>query len=516
LSATPRLGCIRLERVGVRLGRTWALRDVSLELRRGERWLLAGHNGAGKTVLLKLLRGDVWPTPTGVERREYELDGEWHDEPLEARARIAYLGPERQDRYERYGIDARVDDIVATGYTDDTLLLDQPAPAQRRGVRRALERVGLAGLARRRFLSLSHGQRRRVLLARALVGEPDVLLLDEVLNGLDAASRRSFLRALDAASGPGLAWVYATHRPEDRPRRITHSATLAQGGIVVRAVDAAPVGVDSPSIAAAERSRRRTTPLRSAGPPREALIRIDRAVVYRDERRVLGPLDWTLAATEHWHVAGPNGAGKSTLVGLLYGHFSPAVGGRLQRRGLPRGAPIDEWQRRVGLVSPELQCTYAATACTVAEIVASGFQSSIGLAAPPTRAETRRVRAVLANWGLEELGERRARQLSYGQLRRALFARALVLERELLLLDEPWDGLDAANRALVDERLAEAVRRGAQVVVVAHHESDVPPYVTRRLDLVQGQVVPSVVRAGARAPTGGPRGPRGRLKAASP
>lgn len=488
--ATPRLGCIRLERVSVRLGRAWALRDVSLELRRGERWLLAGQNGAGKTVLLKLLRGDVWPTPTGVERRQYELDGEWHGQPLETRARIAYLGPELQDRYERHGIDARVDDIVATGYTDDTLLLDAPTAAQRRGVRKALERVGVAGLARRRFLSLSYGQRRRVMLARALVGEPDVLLLDEVLNGLDARSKRGFLRALDAASGPSLAWVYATHRPEDRPQRITHTATLARGVIVVHGVDAAAVEAESPSKPVVSAPRSRREPLHAAGAPGDALFRLERAVVYRDERRVLGPLDWTVAAHEHWHVAGPNGAGKSTLVGLLYGHFSPAAGGRVQRRGLPRGAPIDEWQRRVGLVSPELQCTYAATACTVEEIVASGFQSSIGLARPPTRAEARRVRAAMASWGLEDLGGRRARQLSYGQLRRALYARALVLERELLLLDEPWDGLDAPNRRLADERLAEAVQRGTQVVVVAHHESDVPPYVTRRLDLERGRAAP--------------------------
>ena len=85
----------------MRLGRHWALRDASFEVRAGQRWLLAGPNGAGKTVLLKLLRGDMWPTPTGRERRLYLVDGEWQDQPLVARERIAYLGPERQDRYDR-------------------------------------------------------------------------------------------------------------------------------------------------------------------------------------------------------------------------------------------------------------------------------------------------------------------------------------------------------------------------------------------------------------------------------
>ena len=68
-ASAARLGAIRLEQSSVRLGRHWALRDVSFELRAGQHWLLVGTNGAGKTVLLKLLRGDTWPTPTGRERR---------------------------------------------------------------------------------------------------------------------------------------------------------------------------------------------------------------------------------------------------------------------------------------------------------------------------------------------------------------------------------------------------------------------------------------------------------------
>jgi molybdate transport system ATP-binding protein len=98
---TARLLSIRLERVSVRYGRHWAVKDVSFELRGGERWLLTGPNGAGKTVLLKLLRGDVWPTPTGRERRSYVLGGTRLEQPALARDRIAYLGPEKQDRYER-------------------------------------------------------------------------------------------------------------------------------------------------------------------------------------------------------------------------------------------------------------------------------------------------------------------------------------------------------------------------------------------------------------------------------
>ena len=482
-ASVPQLAAVRLEDASVRLGRRWALRDASFEVRAGQRWLLAGPNGAGKTVLLKLLRGDLWPTPTGRERRLYLLDGGWQDQPLLARERIAYLGPERQDRYDRRELDLRVDEVVATGFTHDDIPLDVPTVVQRRAVRHALRDVGLAGLATRRFLTLSHGQRRRVLLARALVGRPDLLLLDEVLNGLDAASRRAFLRALDAIRNRRIAWVLTTHRPADRPRAVTHAARIEAGRVETvppEAISArrAPHRGRRNSATAATPSSRTIRPAR-----RDPLLRLERVRVYRDGRRVLGPLDWTVADGEHWHVAGPNGAGKSTLIALLYGDLSPAVGGRLLRRDHPPGTPVQEWKDTVGIVSPDLQSRFAAIQGTAEEIVVSGLHSSIGLDEPPTARERATARRWLARVGLVGLGGHRARELSYGQLRRALVARALVRRRRLLLLDEPFDGLDAEARLRVASEIQAAARAGAQVVLATHHADDVPEFVTRRLTL---------------------------------
>jgi molybdate transport system ATP-binding protein len=494
---SPHLEAIRLDRVSLRLGRHRALREVSLELRAGERWLLAGPNGAGKTVLLKLLRGDLWPTPDGRGGRGYLLDGQWQVTPLEARERIAYLGPERQDRYDRYGLDASVADIVATGLTGDDVLLEVPTPREWRKVRRALAAVGLAGLSRRRLLTLSHGQRRRVLLARAMVGRPDVLLLDEVLNGLDAASRRAFLRALDRSGTRRLAWILSTHRGSERPRGLTHSARIEEGRLTVQRFDAQ--GTKRPQITPGARSRRLAPPVITRESS-SALIRLEQVRVYHDGHLALGPLDWSIVGGEHWHVAGPNGSGKSTLIALLYGDLSPADGGRIERADFDRGTPIEAWKRRVGLVSPELQSTYSATACTALEIAISGLHSSIGLALPATTAERRHARRWLKRVGLADLHGRRARELSYGQLRRALLARALIAQRSLLLLDEPFDGLDAEARAIVGRELTEAARRGTQIIIATHHRDDVPAFVARRLDLGGRRRV--VRRVASRRPRG--------------
>ncbi len=497
--ATPerdRLQRIELVNASVRLGSHWALRDVSFDVRAGERWLLLGANGAGKTVLLKLLRGDLWPTPTGRESRRYHLrGGEVLDQPQFATDRIAYLGPERQDRYERYESELSVAQVVLTGYYDSDFPLQPATRAQSRRIDYVLQQVQLAGLRERAFRSLSYGQRRRVLLARAVVREPDVLLLDEALNGLDQNGRAAFTRALRRIASPRTACVLSSHRRSDAPADLTHVARLAAGRIEqvadLRGAGSNLKGTGAPiqrvSAHSVQNSRRT-----EAG---TALLRLQNAAVYRGERLVIGAFDWELLGGQHWHVRGANGAGKSTLIAVLYGDLWPAHGGLRVRRW-----PVnDDWKARVGLVSPELQAAYAATASTVEEIVASGLHASIGLNEWPSPAELRRVGRELRAWGLDEHAARRARELSYGQLRLALVARAFVRARRLYLLDEPFDGLDAMARARVRARLDTAVQRGATVVLATHHAEDVPDYVARELRLRRGRPPVSVSRDAVRA-----------------
>ncbi len=90
--------CVEIAHCSVVLGDRTVLDDLSFALHRGERWALVGANGAGKTLFLKLLRGDVWPTPTGHDSRHYRHEGEWLPQPPPVGERWPYIGPERQDR----------------------------------------------------------------------------------------------------------------------------------------------------------------------------------------------------------------------------------------------------------------------------------------------------------------------------------------------------------------------------------------------------------------------------------
>ncbi|HEX9138864.1 MAG TPA: ATP-binding cassette domain-containing protein, partial [Steroidobacteraceae bacterium] len=220
---------VALSRIRLRLTGRSVLHDLSWRIRPGQRWVLIGANGAGKTQLMKMLAGDVWPTPGGPGRRTYRWRGERFDEPFGVKEQIAYLGAERQDRYEHYQWNHRAEAIVGTGLYRTDIPLDRLTAADRSKIHGLLAKLGILPLARRRFLRLSYGERRLVLLARALAWRPALLLLDEVLNGLDELNRQRVLRLIHLLRHRSLPWVLATHRLEDIPRSATHVARLTRG-----------------------------------------------------------------------------------------------------------------------------------------------------------------------------------------------------------------------------------------------------------------------------------------------
>jgi molybdate transport system ATP-binding protein len=176
---------------------------------------------------------------------------------------------------------------------------------------------------------------------------------------------------------------------------------------------------------------------------------------------------------------------------LVYGDLAPAAGGLLERRGFPRGTHVEDFKKTVGFLSPELQSEYARDDVTVEDIVVSGRHASIGLNEPPSRADRRAAQRWLRALDLARFATRSPRELSYGQLRRVLLARAMVNSPRLLLLDEPCAGLDTATRREVLAHIERLTRSGVQVVMATHHEADLVPSINRVLHLRNGRVVAS-------------------------
>ncbi|MET0987568.1 MAG: ATP-binding cassette domain-containing protein, partial [Steroidobacteraceae bacterium] len=240
------------------------------------------------------------------------------------------------------------------------------------------------------------------------------------------------------------------------------------------------------------RKRRFEVPVRKPARKRahvaKPLVVVRETNVYRDYRPVLKNVNWSIEQQQHWAVLGVNGSGKSTLLSLIYGDLQPAYGGTVERLRFKPGTHIEQWKKRVGWVSPELQAEQYLIG-SLAELVMSGRYSSIGLNATPTPADRRTAARWLKFFGLQDYAQRKPRQVSYGQLRLALIARAMVNEPELLLLDEPVTGLDTHVREQILRLLERLARSGTQIVMAVHDREDIIPSIRHVLKIKKGGAV---------------------------
>jgi molybdate transport system ATP-binding protein len=475
---------VALYQVDVTLEGHKVLHDIDWQLRAGEHWGIVGGNGSGKSTLLKLAGGALWPAP-GRGRRLYGLGHGIETDAVRARRSFVLVADELQDRYARFGWNFTALEVVLSGLFRTDVPRRRASSADTDRALALLSELGLAAFAPRRFLELSRGEQRRVLIARALGFQPRVLLLDEPASGLDDRARRRLHAMIDRVA-LRVTVVCAEHRVEDLPRPITQVLTLDGGRIRYRG----PV-CDLPRT-----DRRLARGKKIASVPATAttttapLIRIESAELWRGPRLVLRDVNWDLMPGQHWLVRGANGAGKSSFLRLLYGQLRPARGGRISWPAL--GDPRNIWalRRLVGWLSPELQAGYRYPS-TVRACIASGFDSSIGLTRTLTALEEDRVDHLLARFELEPLAGRALSGLSYGQFKRALICRSMATRPRVLLLDEPWEGLDFATAELLNDELVALAADGVQLVCASHlsrYAQWFAPLFTHMLELAGGRI----------------------------
>ncbi|MGI4886711.1 MAG: ATP-binding cassette domain-containing protein [Janthinobacterium lividum] len=217
---------VQMAGVTVRYGEKVVLDDIHWTVRPGERWALLGPNGAGKSTLLSLLNGDnpqAYSQPlTLFDRRRGTGESIW-----DLKKRIGFVSPEL---FQHFPARSAAAGVVESGF-DDTLGLRGPSqPARAAVARRWLGLLGLADQAATPFRQLSASGQRLCLLARALVKNPVLLILDEPAQGLDGAQQRQFRQVLEAlCRASAVALIYVSHYQEELPATITHTLRLEGG-----------------------------------------------------------------------------------------------------------------------------------------------------------------------------------------------------------------------------------------------------------------------------------------------
>lgn len=477
---------ITLAGVTLRKGGAMLLPDTSWEICTGQNWAILGANGSGKSVLARAVKGDVPYVRGKLIRHAPEAAGE----------NIGYLSFElqeeilmREERLEEARFFSGNKGHALTA--GETLGLDMEDGA---ALSRLNDIMQIRPLLGRSLRALSNGEIRKLLITRALLRSPKLLILDEPFAGLDVASRKSLALAITELMTRGTQLILVTQRLEEVIPGISHVLLIRDGRVISagRRDDVMTPEAMKPFSGTATALPALPRPIPAAppqeAPPADILVEMRNIHVAYGELTVLDNLTWTVRQGEKWAVIGPNGSGKSTLLSLITGENLQVYANDVAVFGKKRGEGHSIWdvRRRLGLVSPELQLQYR-HAVSVREVVLSGLFDSIGL----YRKATVEQRALADEWlaciGMGEKAERLFNHLSYGEKRLVLIARAMIKSPELLILDEPCQGLDRANREMV-LALMEGIGEmaGTGMIYVTHHETEMIPCIQYVLKLGKG------------------------------
>ena len=222
---------IAVSGVGVRRGTTGLLRDITWQVELDERWVVLGPNGAGKTTLLSLAAARLFPT-TGTVHVLGERLGRTDVHDLRTRVGISTIA-----LADRIPPDETVHNVVVTAsWSVVGRFRERYDPVDEIRARGLLDQMGVATMADRPYGTLSEGERKRVQLARALMTDPELLLLDEPAAGLDLGGREDLVQRLaELAYDPDApAIVLVTHHVEEIPPGFTHALLLREGTVVAQ------------------------------------------------------------------------------------------------------------------------------------------------------------------------------------------------------------------------------------------------------------------------------------------
>lgn len=468
---------------------------VDFQLLKGEHIAIAGPNGSGKSILADMIRGAI-----PLERDEVRYD-------------FGPAAPQRASDNIRYIAFRDVYGEAEPAYYQQRWNKwdDTPYPTVAEALeshRRKVCRTATPGASRQTDMSqdfmplllggaptflqkrinlLSSGELRKFHIAKALAVRPRLLLIDNPFIGLDAAARRMLADVLTGLSRR-VSIIAIVSRREDIPTFTTHVVRVERRTVMPK--------LPLPEYLAQERAL--PTPLspeereavvslseRTEAPVGDTVIDFRNIRVGYDGHTILDRLNWTVRKSERWALQGENGAGKSTLLSLVCADNPMAYACDISLFGRKRGDGESIWdiKKHIGYVSPEIYQTYRKNLPAI-DIVASGLHDTVGLYRPGTAAEKELCRKWLAVFRATELADRDYLRLSSGEQRLILLARAFVKSPALLVLDEPFHGLDADRRALAKEIIQTySSLPGKTLIMVSHYEEELPPCIDHHLRL---------------------------------
>lgn len=344
------------------------------------------------------------------------------------------------------------------------------------------------------IILLSSGELRKFQLTKTLLSNPRVLIMDNPFIGLDANTRDQLHALLcELIRMTCLQVILVLSKTDDIPSLITHvipvENRMCGDKITLKAYLAGCKPVPERVLSKEKEERILALPYGDGFYHTDHVVDLNKVSIRYGERTILKELDWSVKCGEKWALSGDNGSGKSTLLSLVCADNPQSYACDITLFGRKRGSGESIWEikKHIGYVSPEMHRAYLKNLPAI-DIVASGLHDSVGLYKRPRPEQMETCEWWMDIFGIADLKERSFLQLSSGEQRLVLLARAFVKDPELLILDEPLHGLDLINRRLVKDIIETFCRRRDKtMIMVTHYKDELPMCITGSLHLKRNE-----------------------------
>ena len=476
----------------------WRMAEpVDFSLCDGEHLAIVGPNVGGKSMLVDILTGRH---PLLPEFPRYDFAPSKKELVSENIRHISFRDTYGGDNDRTYFLQQRWNQMEIdqeTPTAGDVLeeayrMANDDTPERQEWKERLYNLLGLNYLLDKYVILLSSGELRKLKLASALFSEPRVLIIENPFIGLDASTRdqlKTLLKTL--AEERALQIVLVLSKSDDIPDFITHVVEVRDMKVMPKQklADYKARRLSYPARLLSDEKAQRLLSLPSDEKDYHAdeVVKMTHVSIRYGERTILKDVNWTVRNGERWALSGQNGSGKSTLLSLVCADNPQGYAADIALFGIPRGSGESIWdiKKHIGYVSPEMHRAYQRNMPAM-RIVASGLKDSVGLYVKPDDDDYKKCRWWMDIFGIASLAERSFLQLSSGEQRLVLLARAFVKDPQLLILDEPLHGLDDKNRRMVKEIVDVFCQRPNKTLIyVTHYQEELPRCITHQMYLTR-------------------------------
>ena len=457
---------------------------VNFVMNVGEQMAIVGPNGGGKSLLVDILMGR-WPLLQNEVK--YNFASSHSNLVCDNIKYIAFrdsYGDVDANHYYQQRWNSQ--DMEITPFVRD--LIPETDDVEYRNILFGL--LGIESLLDKNIVLLSSGELRKFQLTKALLSQPKILILDNPFIGLDAETRKVLHELLRQLIGTfDLQVILVLSKTDFMPSFLTHVVSVENlicgDKQTLKDYQQNQVELHENVLSLEKKQAILNMPCIHNEISYAQVLQLNKVCIRYGEHTILKDVDWTINVGEKWALTGDNGSGKSTLLSLVCADNPQGYTCDISLFGRKRGTGESIWEikKHIGYVSPEMHRAYLKNLPAI-DIVASGLFDTIGLYRRPNSEQIKVCEWWMDIFGVLELKERSFLQLSSGEQRLLLLARAFVKDPDLLILDEPLHGLDMYNRQLVKDIINTfCSRKNKTMIMVTHYQEELPECITHSFHL---------------------------------